>query len=243
MTEACRILRDRQIDAWPGWERLADYPQRKREEFTARAPHLVSGVLLNSGGDVSEARDILAALTPQPTAYVAVGTSEALESLQAGQPNGVAFTLPFHPALYDHAAAETEHRAVEERCSRRIQRLAEVVASKRRDEALRHRIATWRESYPPGPSQPCPKQLLWPPDSTTSPNDWPRSRDGRTWPVPPKYDEISRTKRLTKPCDADMDGLKGLIHSAFRLNVQGNSPSGNSLGGLCRPPLGALFWV
>ncbi|MGW0279564.1 hypothetical protein [Streptomyces sp. NPDC003006] len=150
VTEACRILRDRQIDAWPGWEHLADYPQRKREEFIARAPHLVSGVLLNSGGDVSEARDILAALTPQPTAYVAVGTSEALESLQAGQPDGVAFTLPFHPALYDHDAAETEHRAVEERCSQRIQRLAEVVASKRRDEELRHRITTWRESYPPG---------------------------------------------------------------------------------------------
>ncbi|MFF7392970.1 hypothetical protein ACFZAE_31590 [Streptomyces scabiei] len=27
VTEACRILRDRQIDAWPGWEHLADYPQ------------------------------------------------------------------------------------------------------------------------------------------------------------------------------------------------------------------------
>ncbi|MFD6152479.1 hypothetical protein [Streptomyces sp. NPDC060243] len=150
VTEACRILRDERIDAWPGWEHIADYPQQKREEFLAKAPHLVSGVLLNSGDDVDRARDILAALSPQPTAYVAVGTSEALESPQTGQPDGVAFTLPFHPALYDHEAADAEHRAIEERRSRRTRRLAEIKSAKRRDEGLGHRIATWRESYPPG---------------------------------------------------------------------------------------------
>lgn len=150
VTEACRILRDEKIDAWPGWEYLADYPRGKREEFIARAPHLVSGILLNSGDDVKKAREILTALTPQPTAYVAVGTSETLESPKTGQPDGVEFAIPFHPALYDSDAADTEHRAIEERHSERAQRLTEVTTARRRDEALRHRIATWRESYPPG---------------------------------------------------------------------------------------------
>ncbi|MEU9730608.1 hypothetical protein [Streptomyces sp. NPDC048002] len=150
VTEACRILRHEKIDAWPGWEHIADYPQRKREEFLARASHLVSGVMLNSGDDLDRARDVLVALRPQPTAYVAVGTSEALESPQTRHPDGVAFTLPFHPALYDPEAADAEHRAIEERRSQRTRRLAEIKASKHRDEGLRHRIATWRESYPPG---------------------------------------------------------------------------------------------
>ncbi len=150
VTEACQVLQDQGIDAWPGWEHLADYPQRKREEFLARTPHLVSGVLLNSDDDVSKAREILAALTPHPTAYVAVGTSEALESARTGQPDGVAFTLPFHPALYDPEAADAEHKAIEERCSQRMQLLADVSDSKRRDEELRHRVTTWRKSYLPG---------------------------------------------------------------------------------------------
>lgn len=150
VTEACRILRDRKIDAWPGWEHLTDYPQRKRDEFIARAPHLVGGVLLNSGKDADDARKILAAMAPQPTAYVAVGTSEALESPQTGQPDGVEFALPFNPALYDRDAADTEHRAIEERCAERARRLTEVTTSKRTDDGLRHRISTWRESYPPG---------------------------------------------------------------------------------------------
>ncbi|MFE1100315.1 hypothetical protein ACFW4K_07340 [Nocardiopsis alba] len=150
VTEACQVLQDQGIDAWPGWEHLADYPQRKREEFLARTPHLVSGVLLNSDDDVNRAQEILAALTPRPTAYVAVGTSEALESAWTEQPDGVAFTLPFHPALYDPEAADAEHRAIEERCSQRTQLLAEIVASKSKDEKLRHRITTWRENYLPG---------------------------------------------------------------------------------------------
>ncbi|WP_172383159.1 hypothetical protein [Streptomyces sp. MNP-20] len=150
VTEACRLLLAEGINAWPGWEHLTDYPERKRKEFIARVPHLVSGILLNNPDQLADARHLLARTAPGATAYVAVGTTKAFEDLATGQENGTNFFLPFHPALYDPEAAEAEHQAIEQRHAVRVGRLDRLTVAKRADDVLRQRIITWQEKYPAG---------------------------------------------------------------------------------------------
>ncbi|ARX81346.1 hypothetical protein SMD44_00744 [Streptomyces alboflavus] len=148
VTEACRLLLADGIHAWPGWEHIADYPERKREELIARVPHLVSGILLNDPDRLADARRLIARTAPGATAYVAVGTTKGFEDPATGQESGTDFFLPFHPALHNPDAAEAEHHAIEQRHTVRVGRLDRLTASKRADDVLRQRIIAWQEKYP-----------------------------------------------------------------------------------------------
>ncbi|MEC4571074.1 hypothetical protein [Streptomyces virginiae] len=151
VTDACRLLSQSEprIDAWPGWEYIAEFPPHQRKEMLARAPHLVSGVLLNSAEDEDRARDILERAAP--TAYhVTVGTVAAVWEAEGRAAEGVLFTLPFNAALYDDEAAEAEQKAIEERWVRSEEQLKQLHTTQQHDEKLRQRITQWREDYPAG---------------------------------------------------------------------------------------------
>ncbi|WP_405495541.1 hypothetical protein [Streptomyces sp. NBC_00096] len=149
--DACRLLAQSEprIDAWPGWEYIAEFSTEQREEMIVRAPHLVSGVLLNSADDQDRAREILARAAPTAY-YVTVSTVAALWKAEGPAAQGVLFTLPFNAALYDDVAAEAEHKTVEERWARSEEQLQQLQAAQQHDEKLRQRIAQWREDYPAG---------------------------------------------------------------------------------------------
>ncbi|PBC69677.1 hypothetical protein BX265_7015 [Streptomyces sp. TLI_235] len=149
--DACRLLEqsDPRIDAWPGWEYIAEFPLQQREKMITCAPHLVSGVLLNSPDDQRRAQEILGQAAP--TAYcITVGTVEGLYTAEGGTAEGTLFTLPFNAALYEEKAAEAEQKAIEERWTRSGDRLKELQSTRQHDDALRQRISLWREEYPVG---------------------------------------------------------------------------------------------
>jgi hypothetical protein len=149
--DACRVLEQAvpPINAWPGWTYLAEFPLQQREEMLARAPHLVSGVLLNSAEDQERAGEILG--QAPPTAYhVSVGTAAGLLEGSDGPDKGVLFTLPFNAALYEEAAAAAEQDVIEARWAHCEEQLKKVRSAQQHDGDLRHRISQWREDYPAG---------------------------------------------------------------------------------------------
>ncbi|MDG9681851.1 hypothetical protein QC334_03695 [Streptomyces sp. DH18] len=151
VSDACRLLAQSEprIDAWPGWEYIAEFSAEQREEMLVRAPYLVSGVLLNSADDQDRAREILGRAAPTAY-YVGVSTVAALLKAEGSAAQGVLFTLPFNAALYDDEAAEAEHKTVEERWVRFEEQLQQLRAAQQHDEKLRQRITQWREDYPVG---------------------------------------------------------------------------------------------
>ncbi|MFF0451110.1 hypothetical protein ACFYT4_32810 [Streptomyces sp. NPDC004609] len=151
VVDACRLLQQSEprIDAWPGWKYIAQLPPGQREEMLAGAPHLVSGVLLNSDSDQERAREVLGRATP--TAYhVAVGTVAGLYEADGGPAQGVLFTLPFNAALYEEKAAEAEQKLIEERWARSEERLKELHRTQQHDAVVLRRVTQWREDYPAG---------------------------------------------------------------------------------------------
>ncbi|WP_405928897.1 hypothetical protein OG554_19035 [Streptomyces griseus] len=149
--DACRLLEQSEprIDAWPGWEYLTEFPLQQREEMLARAPHLVSGVLLNSPDDLERAREILG--RGAPTAYyVTVGAVAGLLESADAPTREPWFTLPFNVALYQEKAAQTEQKVIEERWARSEERLKQLHFAHRHDGQLRQRISQWRQDYPEG---------------------------------------------------------------------------------------------
>lgn len=151
VVDACRVLEQSEprIDAWPGWEYIAEFPIQRREEMLARAPQLVSGVLLNSPNDQERAREILGQALPTAY-YVTVGTVAGLCDAEGSTVEGVLFTLPFNAALYEEKAAEAEQKVIEERWARSENRLKQLHSAQQHDGALRQRISQWREDYPAG---------------------------------------------------------------------------------------------
>ncbi|MEU1425355.1 hypothetical protein ABZ497_36405, partial [Kitasatospora sp. NPDC005751] len=149
LTHACERLQAENIYAWTGWDYLADLPAHRREDLLARAPHLVSGVLLNDPADLDTARGVLEQLQPGATAFVSVAATAALDD-PASHLAGTAFALPFHSALFDDDAARAEHLAIEERWNQRSEQLTQLTDRRRQLENLRHRLDNWRTTYPVG---------------------------------------------------------------------------------------------
>ncbi|PXY29622.1 hypothetical protein [Prauserella flavalba] len=138
------------ITAWSGWRYLSKLDSERRAEALRRAPHLVSGVLLNDAAHLPRAREVLAEQRLLPSAAIAVGVTASLADADLDAAPGVEFLVPPNPAMYDEEAADSEREAIARRQAERHRRLARLEESIGADAALSWKLTTWREDYPPG---------------------------------------------------------------------------------------------
>jgi len=150
VAEALRVLADEKITSWSGWQYLARIRADERDQVLARYPHLVDGIVLNSGDDLERAREKLAAARLLPRTVIAVGTTAAILDAAANAPAGIGFIVPPNPAMYDERRAEEERDAIEYRAVTRRIRLAELDTAIEADRDLRSRLSDWQRDYPPG---------------------------------------------------------------------------------------------
>jgi hypothetical protein len=147
---ALAVLAGKDITAWSGWQYLASVRSDERDQVLARHPHLVDGIVLNSGDDLDLAREELTAARLLPRTIIAVGTTAAIAANDAREPADIGFIVPPTPAMYDSEQAEQERQEIQH-CyeTRRVQltQLATVIAA---DRELSSRLAVWRRDYPPG---------------------------------------------------------------------------------------------
>lgn len=138
------------ITAWSGWEYLSRIRADERDEVLARYPHLVDGIVLNSGDDLDHANDTLTEARLLPRTVIAVGTSATLMSPDADGPAGIGFIVPPNPAMYDAERAEHERREIQDRQQSRHERLRQLATDIGNDMTTRSRLADWRRDFPPG---------------------------------------------------------------------------------------------
>lgn len=147
---ALDVLARKNIIGWSGWRYLASIRADERDTILARYPHLVDGIVLNSGKDLDRAREQLTAARLLPGTIIAVGTSAAITAADAPDPAGVAFIVPPNPAMYDEERAEEERLKIQSRQDARSAHLQELGVDVERDRDLHSRLAQWRRAYPPG---------------------------------------------------------------------------------------------
>lgn len=147
---ALRVLEGERIIGWSGWQYLSRMPADEREQALARHPHLVDGIVLNSGDDLDRAREILIEARLLPRTIIAVGTTATMVDLGAEMPVGIGFIVPPNPAMYDEERAEDERRQIELRQEERNVRIAGLELAIEADRALRTKIAEWQQDFPPG---------------------------------------------------------------------------------------------
>jgi hypothetical protein len=147
---ALSVLQGSDIMAWSGWQYLASIRADERDQVLARYPHLVDGIVLNSGDDLNLAREELTAVRLLPQTVVAVGTTAAISDLGAEQPAGLGFIVPPNPAMYDAEQAELERQEIQRRQTARSGRLAGLASAIESDRDVSTRLRTWRRDYPPG---------------------------------------------------------------------------------------------
>lgn len=148
--EALRILADHAITSWSGWHYLARIRADERDRVLACFPHLVDGIVLNSGTDLVRARDELAAAHLLPRSVIAVGTTAAIVAADMVEPTGGEFIVPPNPAMYDEERAEEERQETERRREARSIRLSDIAGTLAADQDLRSRLVAWRRDFPPG---------------------------------------------------------------------------------------------
>jgi len=147
---ALNALAGESITAWSGWEYLSRIRADERDEVLARYPHLVDGIVLNSGDDLGHANDTLTAARLLPQTVIAVGTSATFMSPDAEGPAGIGFIVPPNPAMYDAERAEHERREIQERQQSRHEHLRQLATDIGQDTATRSRLTDWRRDFPPG---------------------------------------------------------------------------------------------
>ncbi|MFH9941575.1 hypothetical protein ACH4OT_19920 [Streptomyces murinus] len=146
----CDLLNAGGVSACTGWEYLASVPgTERREEIVGRAPHLVTGVLVNEADHLGLAADILAAEGSRPTGFIALSTTSAVHE-EVGPPPGVGLVVPPHPALYDERAGEAERLALSLRRDEHQHQLAELAVTLSTHNAFIARLTHWRQECPPG---------------------------------------------------------------------------------------------
>ena len=150
VVEALHILADEKITGWSGWQYLATIRADERDQVLAHHPHLVDGIVLNSGDDLERAQEKLTAARLLPRTVIAVGTTAAIMDSDADVPAGIEFIVPPNPAMYDDERAEEERHTIEHRADERRARLAELDAALEADRDLRSRLRDWQRDYPPG---------------------------------------------------------------------------------------------
>ncbi|MFT2014387.1 hypothetical protein ACMA1D_00855 [Streptomyces sp. 796.1] len=149
---ACELLNAAGISACTGWQYLASIPgAERRKEIVDHVPQLTTGVLINRHDQLADAREVLENAEAWPTGFVGIGSTQAIyEDADRRLPAGVSFVVPAHPALYDKAAAQTEHTALSERQAQYRDRLAELDETLRAHQTFLVRIDQWRTECPAG---------------------------------------------------------------------------------------------
>lgn len=150
VTEALRVLTDEKITGWSGWHYLARIRADERDQVLAHHPHLVDGIVLNSGDDLGRAQEKLTDACLLPRTVVAVGTTAAIMDSGADVPAGIGFIVPPNPAMYDEERAEEERHTIECRAEERRVRLTELDTAIEADQDLRSRLRDWQRNFPPG---------------------------------------------------------------------------------------------
>ncbi|WP_414937682.1 hypothetical protein [Amycolatopsis sp. cmx-11-51] len=138
------------MNAWSGWRYLSTLDKKRRAAVLARAPQLVSGILLNEPEQVRLAEKVLAERRLLPTTIIPVATTEATTADRLPGEAGIEFLVPPNPAMYDEEAADAEREAIALRHAERQRRLEALATSLADDSALSWKLKTWREDYPPG---------------------------------------------------------------------------------------------
>ncbi|WET82168.1 hypothetical protein P3102_13675 [Amycolatopsis sp. QT-25] len=138
------------MTAWSGWRYLSTLDKKRRAAVLARAPQLVSGILLNEPEQVRLAEKVLAERRLLPTTIIPVATTEATTTDRLPGEAGIEFLVPPNPAMYDEEAADAEREAIALRHAERQRRLEALATSLADDSALSWKLKTWREDYPPG---------------------------------------------------------------------------------------------
>ncbi|WP_410662598.1 hypothetical protein [Amycolatopsis sp. lyj-84] len=138
------------MNAWSGWRYLSTLDKKRRAAVLARAPQLVSGILLNEPDQVRLAEKVLAERRLLPTTIIPVATTGATTTDRLPGEAGIEFLVPPNPAMYDEEAADAEREAIALRHAERQRRLEALATSLADDSALSWKLKTWREDYPPG---------------------------------------------------------------------------------------------
>ncbi|MQA62978.1 MAG: hypothetical protein GEU86_16145 [Actinophytocola sp.] len=149
---ALDLLEQAGITAWSGLRYLSTLDPDRRQAALRRYPHLLSGVLLNDAGKLDRAKEVLTEATLLPSAVLAVGCTQAIDSdtLDTSDAPGIGFIVPPNPALYDVDAAERTREEVAARQAERQARLAQLSERADADAALEWKLTAWREDYPVG---------------------------------------------------------------------------------------------
>ena len=150
VAEALRILSEEKITGWSGWQYLARIRAAERDQVLAHHPHLVDGIVLNSGDDLGYAQEKLTAARLLPRTVIAVGTTAAIMDSSADMPAGIGFIVPPNPAMYDEERAEEERLTIERRAEQRRVRLADLDTAIEADLDMHSRLRDWQRNYPPG---------------------------------------------------------------------------------------------
>lgn len=150
VAEALHLLAAEKITSWSGWQYLARIRADGRDQLLVRYPHLVDGIVLNSGDDLKRAQEKLTAARLLPRTVIAVGTTAAIMDSDADAPAGIGFIVPPNPAMYDEERADEERHTIEQRAEERRARLAELDAAVEADRDLRSSLKGWQRDYPPG---------------------------------------------------------------------------------------------
>ncbi|MFC9251978.1 coiled-coil domain-containing protein [Amycolatopsis thailandensis] len=138
------------MNAWSGWRYLSTLDKKRRAAVLARAPQLVSGILLNEPEQVRLAEKVLAERRLLPSTIIPVATTEATTTDRLPGEAGIEFLVPPNPAMYDEEAADAEREAIALRHAERQRRLEALTTALADDSALSWKLKTWREDYPPG---------------------------------------------------------------------------------------------
>ncbi len=150
IADALEVLAGETITGWSGWEYLSKIRADQRDEVLARYPYLVDGIVLNSGDDLSRAREKLTEARLLPRTVIAVGCSAAIMDPNAEEPTGIGFIVPPNPAMYDVERAEQERQQIQQRQRARGGRLKELEVAIDTDKGLCSRLTAWRRDFPPG---------------------------------------------------------------------------------------------
>jgi len=149
ITVALRLLESHGITGWSGWQYLAQIRADERDHILVIYPHLVDGIVLNSGDDLGDARQILTEARLLPRTVIAVGTTAAMADAKAQAPAGICFIVPPNPAMFDESTAEQERQETEHRQVARTARLTELRTAAAADRTLHSRLTDWQRDYPP----------------------------------------------------------------------------------------------
>ena len=150
VAEALRILSEEKVTCWSGWQYLARIRAAERDQVLAHHPHLIDGIVLNSGDDLGYAQEKLTAARLLPRTVIAVGTTAAIIDSSADMPAGIGFIVPPNPAMYDEERAEEERHTIERRAEECRVRLADLDTAIEADRDLHLRLRDWQRNYPPG---------------------------------------------------------------------------------------------